>query len=160
MTSFFPREVFDGLVKEWSRAVRSASFRVSAAAALKDVLTLLQSRPREMKCFLQSENTADESLRCSCEEAIQYLQDILVPLLRSAVSKRLVKRTREGEELLVSSPLAGGIPIALLSSSQTDDVSATKLDGINIGSINPGSHITFLHSLSDWPTRLFICTIR
>ena len=130
--SFFPAIQFQQLVDQLASCSKSKHARLVAAAAVKDASSLLHEAPGSVLTFLPAENPSSSDFARLIHDTTQFIKESFIPTLSS--------RAGAGSALLVTSPLAGAVPVAVCNPDTfggpgRDSASVVK---VRVGTINPG----------------------
>ena len=134
----FPSAAFDVALQSWC-ASKPNNCRLVVSAGLKDALALLEMVPRSAPSLLPSSSPARDGICKAITETSEFLRHAFVP---SCIAKG---KLRQGgnppalKHLKVTSPLAGGIPIAHIEGlSAYSSPKHLSTPTFKAGSLNPG----------------------
>ena len=108
----FPSEVFGSWLNQWASSLTGSVKRLAASAALKDMLALLEEAP-SLDGVLPSSYRHSSSLILVIKNTITFIKEQLVPHWSRHCNQAIVRRDGGSKVLLLSSPLAGGIPSSI-----------------------------------------------
>ncbi len=134
-TTLFPGEEFEQLLQGWLSREPTHSDKISAAA-LKDTLALLETKPHNLAsipCDLRDLDIMEQTVA----DTASFLKKILRPLSSAATIAKPEKASAVSK-VVVQSPLAGGVLHSSVGSMRNTPASEEHSMRMDIAILNPG----------------------
>ena len=129
-------DIFQSLLSPWSTRYRGAARTLAANAFLKDTLSLLESQPWGLSNLWPSGFQSAE-LNLLINDTVIFLAQSIIPLVSHVAGRATDANRPAASSILVSSPLAGGVPADHVKAI-AEDSSSARLNTMAIGCFNPG----------------------
>ena len=136
--SLFPAVAFSNRLKSWCENVSGFVGRMAAAAALKDMLALLETAPVAVSQLLPGESPFNRILHLSVSGTICYIRSSLLAVFRRYAERSIVGEGKRSRLVKIQSPLSNGIPVDHVAKLEAENGGRCSLSSIGLGSLNPG----------------------